>query len=170
MAVNEQEFILNCKGISKAFGGTQALKDVQLQVRPGEVHALMGENGAGKSTLMKIVIGLYKQDKGEMFFEGKPYQAKGPVDAIKAGIAMIHQELNPEPHLSIAENIFLKREDTVGGIFLNKRKQNDRANEILRQFDFPYQATTLIKELTLAERSEERRVGKECRSRWSPYH
>ena len=142
MAVNEQEFILNCKGISKAFGGTQALKDVQLQVRPGEVHALMGENGAGKSTLMKIVIGLYKQDKGEMFFEGKPYQAKGPVDAIKAGIAMIHQELNPEPHLSIAENIFLKREDTVGGIFLNKRKQNDRANEILRQFDFPYQATT----------------------------
>lgn len=151
MAVNEQEFILNCKGISKAFGGTQALKDVQLQVRPGEVHALMGENGAGKSTLMKIVIGLYKQDKGEMFFEGKPYQAKGPVDAIKAGIAMIHQELNPEPHLSIAENIFLKREDTVGGIFLNKRKQNDRANEILRQFDFPYQATTLIKELTLAQ-------------------
>ena len=64
---------------------------------------------------------------------------------------MIHQELNPEPHLSIAENIFLKREDTVGGIFLNKRKQNDRANEILRQFDFPYQATTLIKELTLAQ-------------------
>ena len=80
MAVNEQEFILNCKGISKAFGGTQALKDVQLQVRPGEVHALMGENGAGKSTLMKIVIGLYKQDKGEMFFEGKPYQAKGYSD------------------------------------------------------------------------------------------
>lgn len=145
------EYILQCEGISKAFGGTQALKDVQLNVKPGEVHALMGENGAGKSTLMKIVIGLYKQDKGEMFFEGKPYQAKGPVDAIKAGIAMIHQELNPEPYLSIAESIFLKREDTKGKIFLDKKKQNEKAGKILKEFDFPFGPKTLIKELTLAQ-------------------
>lgn len=147
----KNEYILQCEGISKAFGGTQALKDVQLHVKPGEVHALMGENGAGKSTLMKIVIGLHKQDKGTITFEGKPYQVKGPVDAINAGIAMIHQELNPEPHLSIADSIFLKREDTVGKFFLNKKKQNERAGEILKQFNFPYGPKTLIKELTLAQ-------------------
>jgi ribose transport system ATP-binding protein/inositol transport system ATP-binding protein len=100
--INEQDYILNCKGISKAFGGTQALKGVQLHVKPGEVHALLGENGAGKSTLMKIVIGLYQQDAGSMTFDGQPYQAKGPGDAINSGISMIHQELNPEPHMTIA--------------------------------------------------------------------
>lgn len=117
--MGNSEYILNCEGISKAFGGTQALKDVQLHVKPGEVHALHGENGAGKSTLMKCVIGLIKQDAGTMEFEGKPYQAKGPVDALNSGISMIHQELNPEPHLTVAESIFLKRENTKG-IFLDK--------------------------------------------------
>ena len=80
-------------------------------MKPGEVHALLGENGAGKSTLMKIIIGLLKADKGQITFEGKPYSVSGPAEAIAAGISMIHQELNPEPHLSIAESIFLKRED-----------------------------------------------------------
>lgn len=148
---NSNEYILQCKNISKAFGGTQALKDVQLNVKPGEVHALLGENGAGKSTLMKIVIGLYKQDEGTMLFDNKPYQAKGPVEAIRTGIAMIHQELNPEPHLSIAENLFLKREDVKAGFILDKKKTNEKAAEILKQFDFPFGPKTLIKELTLAQ-------------------
>ena len=148
--MGNSEYILNCEGISKAFGGTQALKDVQLHVKPGEVHALLGENGAGKSTLMKCVIGLIKQDAGTMEFEGKPYQAKGPVDALNSGISMIHQELNPEPHLTVAESIFLKRENTKG-IFLDKKAQNKRCQEILDQFDVPYTATTKMKELTLAQ-------------------
>ena len=148
--MGNSEYILNCEGISKAFGGTQALKDVQLHVRPGEVHALLGENGAGKSTLMKCVIGLIKQDSGTMEFEGKPYQAKGPVDALNSGISMIHQELNPEPHLTVAESIFLKRENTKG-FFLDKKAQNKRCQEILDQFDVPYTATTKMKELTLAQ-------------------
>jgi len=147
---NKSEYILSCENISKAFGGTQALKGVQLHVKPGEVHALMGENGAGKSTLMKIVIGLYKQDTGTMEFDGKPYQAKGPVDAINSGISMIHQELNPEPHLTIAESIFLNREDT-NGLLLNKKKQNERTQKILDDFGFPYPATTLIRDLKLAD-------------------
>ena len=92
---NPSDYILCCDGISKSFGGTNALKKVQLNVRPGEVHALLGENGAGKSTLMKIIIGLYKQDEGSITFLGKPFQARGPIDAIDAGISMIHQELNP---------------------------------------------------------------------------
>ena len=150
MSEQTRDYILECKGISKAFGGTQALKDVQLHVRPGEVHALLGENGAGKSTLMKIVIGLYHQDSGTMVFDGKPYQARGPVDAINSGISMIHQELNPEPHLTIAESIFLKREDHTG-IFLNKRKQNERTQKILDDFGFPYPADTLIRNLKLAD-------------------
>ncbi|MBO5565236.1 MAG: sugar ABC transporter ATP-binding protein, partial [Lachnospiraceae bacterium] len=148
--INASDYILNCEGISKSFGGTQALKNVQLHVKPGEVHALLGENGAGKSTLMKIVIGLYKADAVTMTFDGKPYEAKGPVDAINSGISMIHQELNPEPHLTIAESIFLKREDTTG-LLLNKRKQNERTQKILDDFGFKYPATTLIRNLKLAD-------------------
>ena len=148
--MRNSEYILNCEGISKAFGGTQALKDVQLHVKAGEVHALLGENGAGKSTLMKCVIGLIKQDAGTMEFEGKSYQVSGPVDALKSGISMIHQELNPEPHLTVAESIFLKRESTKG-IFLDKKTQNRECQEILDKFNVPYTATTKMKELTLAQ-------------------
>ena len=142
--------MFECSGISKAFGGTQALKDVQLHVKRGEVLALLGENGAGKSTLMKAIIGLHQPDSGTMIFEGKPYSAKSPVDAMNAGISMIHQELNPEPHLTIAESIFLKRE-SMNGIFLNKKAQNERAQKILDDFDFPYPATTVMKKLTIAQ-------------------
>ena len=83
----KEEYVLECHGISKAFGGTQALKDVELLVRAGEVHALLGENGAGKSTLMKCIIGLHQQDEGTIQFEGKPYSVKGPVEALNAGIS-----------------------------------------------------------------------------------
>ncbi len=111
---------------------------------------MLGENGAGKSTLMKAIIGLHQPDSGTMTFEGKPYSAKSPVDAMNAGISMIHQELNPEPHLTIAESIFLKRE-SMNGIFLNKKAQNERAQKILDDFDFPYPATTVMKKLTIAQ-------------------
>ncbi|MEG0912733.1 MAG: sugar ABC transporter ATP-binding protein [Oscillospiraceae bacterium] len=150
VSINRDDYILNVDGISKAFGGTKALIDVQLHVKKGEVHALLGENGAGKSTLMNIIIGLYKSDKGTIEFEGKPYVVRGPVDAMQKGIAMVHQELNPEPHLTVAENIFLHRED-MRGPFLNKKVQNERAQKILDQFDVAYNAKTLMKELTLAQ-------------------
>lgn len=148
----DNNYILECQGISKAFGGTQALSNVELHIKKGEVHALLGENGAGKSTLMKIIIGLYKADSGEIIFEGKPYSAKGPAEAMAAGISMIHQELNPEPYLTIAESIFLNREDTKKGkFFLDKKKTNQRAEKILAQFDFPKGAKTMMEELTLAQ-------------------
>jgi ribose transport system ATP-binding protein/inositol transport system ATP-binding protein len=136
--------------ISKAFGGTQALKDVQLHIKPGEVHALLGENGAGKSTLMKCVIGLIKPDEGKMDFDGKPYSASGPVDALKSGISMVHQELNPEPYLTVAESIFLKREN-VRGFLLDKRAQNKRCDELLSKFQVAYTSQTMMKDLTLAQ-------------------
>lgn len=142
--------ILECRGISKAFGGTQALKNVDFSLRPGEIHALLGENGAGKSTLMKCIIGLHKADSGTIIFEDKPYTVKGPAEAIAKGIAMVHQELNPEPHLSVAESIFLNREDTKG-IFLNKKKTNERAQKILDQFEFHVKPTVTMEQLTLAQ-------------------
>lgn len=149
---DSQEYILECRGISKFFGGTHALEDVDFHVSKGQVHALVGENGAGKSTLMKIIIGLYKQDKGDIFFEGKPYTVNGPAEAIKAGISMIHQELNPEPYLSVAESIFLKREDTLGkSFFLNKKETNRKAAELLKQFNFDINPKVLMEELTLAQ-------------------
>ena len=143
-------YILNCEGISKAFGGTQALKDVQLHIKPGEVHALLGENGAGKSTLMKCVIGLIKPDEGKMDFDGKPYSASGPVDALKSGISRVHQECSPEPYLTVAESIFLKREN-VRGFLLDKRAQNKRCDELLSKFQVAYTSQTMMKDLTLAQ-------------------
>jgi ribose transport system ATP-binding protein/inositol transport system ATP-binding protein len=148
----QSDAIFECMGIYKTFGGIRALHDVQLSVKRGEVLALLGENGAGKSTLMKCVIGLHKPDKGSMFFEGRPYSVRGPAEAIQAGISMIHQELNSEPHLSVAETIFLNREDTYGKIpLLNKKETNRRAQEILDAFHFHIKATTLMEELTLAQ-------------------
>jgi ABC-type sugar transport system, ATPase component len=146
------DYILTCANISKSFGGIHALKNVQLKIKRGQVHALLGENGAGKSTLMKIVIGLYKPDSGQMTFEGQPYSPNGPADALRKGISMVHQELNPEPHLSIAENIFLNREHTVKGLpFLNKKETNRQALEILQKFEFDKDPKTLMETLTLAE-------------------
>ncbi|WP_280546808.1 sugar ABC transporter ATP-binding protein [Halomonas sp. 11-S5] len=104
------EFILEVADVRKTFPGVVALDNVQLRVRPGTVHALMGENGAGKSTLMKIIAGIYIPDQGEVRLNGKPLHLHGPLDALEAGIAMIHQELNLMPYMSIAENIWIRRE------------------------------------------------------------
>jgi ABC-type sugar transport system ATPase subunit len=151
-ATTGEDRVFWCEGIYKSFGGTHALADVRLEIKKGEVHALLGENGAGKSTLMKIIIGLYRADRGNMFFEGRPYLSRGPAEALRAGISMIHQELNPEPHLSIAESIFLNREDTYGrSPFLNKSATNKKAAEVLAKFDFNVSPKTLMEELTLAQ-------------------
>lgn len=150
MEEENRDLILSCRGVSKAFGGTQALDNVQLDIGRGEVHALLGENGAGKSTLMRVIIGLYMPDSGSITFDGEPYHAKDPADAIRKGISMIHQELNPEYHLTIAENIFLKREDVQKGIFLDKKATNRKAQEILDNFGVKLNAKALIEGLTLA--------------------
>ena len=151
-AGSEYEYILDCQGVSKSFGGTHALKNVQLRVKKGQVHALLGENGAGKSTLMKIIIGLIRQDEGSIHFEGEPYNVSGPAEAIKAGISMIHQELNPEPYLSIAESIFLKREDTVKRTpFLNKKETNRRAAALLQKYNMNLNPKALMESMTLAQ-------------------
>ncbi len=103
------EYKLELKGICKSFPGVKALDNVQLSLRPGTVHALMGENGAGKSTLMKCLFGIYKMDAGEVYLDGQKIEVNNPDEAMKYGIAMVHQELQPVPARSVAENLYLGR-------------------------------------------------------------
>ena len=124
--------MIEMKGIQKAFSGNVVLNDVEFTLLDGEIHALMGENGAGKSTMMKILSGIYTKDKGEIFVDGKQTNFTSPKDAESLGIHVIHQELNILPHLSVAENLFLGKEKTIGrtGI-LRGRQMNKEAEEVL---------------------------------------
>ena len=103
------EYRLEMRGVCKSFPGVKALDHAQLCLRPGKVHALMGENGAGKSTLMKCMFGIYSMDEGEIYYEGQKVTIKDPLEALKMGIAMVHQELQPIPARTVGENIFLGR-------------------------------------------------------------
>lgn len=104
-----EKYRLEMVGVSKSFPGVKALDKINLKVRPGTVHALMGENGAGKSTLMKCLFGIYKMDEGKVFIDGKEENIANPDDALHKGLAMVHQELQPVPARSIAENMYLGR-------------------------------------------------------------
>ena len=106
------EYRLVMKGVVKTFPGVKALDHAQLELRPGKVMALMGENGAGKSTLMKCMFGIYKMDEGEIEYEGEKVTIPTPLDALNRGIAMVHQELQPIPARTVAENIWLGRYPT----------------------------------------------------------
>ena len=121
------EYRLEMKGICKSFPGVKALDHVNLNLRPGTVHALMGENGAGKSTLMKCLFGIYKMDEGEVYLDGKKLEVANPDDALKKGLAMVHQELQPIPARSIAENMFCGRYPKQGIMVDTKRMHDDGA-------------------------------------------
>jgi len=123
---------LRIKGIRKSFGGTHALRDVSLEVAPGEVHALIGENGAGKSTLMKILSGAYQPDAGEIYLNGKSYAPRNPLEARQSGVEMIYQELNLAPHLSVEENILLGVEPSRLG-WIDSRKRRELAQRVLAE-------------------------------------
>jgi ribose transport system ATP-binding protein len=119
---------LQMTGVRKAFGATQALRGVSLQAGAGEVHALIGENGAGKSTLMKVLSGAYTPDAGQIELDGAPFRPKDPLHARRCGIAMIYQELNLAPHLSVEENIMLGEEPArLGWLNRTRRQQLARA-------------------------------------------
>src|SRR6476660_9787063 len=109
LATSEPTPLLRMEHITKTFSGVVVLDDVGFEVRPGEVHALIGENGAGKSTLMKIVTGLYEADQGQVFWKGQPVEIRTPHQAHELGINIVHQELMLVPQLSIGENVFLGR-------------------------------------------------------------
>ena len=135
------EYKLELRGVCKSFPGVKALDNVQLSLRPGTVHALMGENGAGKSTLMKCLFGIYKMDAGEIILDGEKVEINNPDEAMKKGIAMVHQELQPVPARSVAENMYLGRFPTKCGplkVIDHKKMYEDTAKwlkEVKMDFD-----------------------------------
>lgn len=145
------ETLLEMKDIQKVFPGVHALDNASLNVRFGEVHALVGENGAGKSTLMKVLNGIYQKDSGQIIYKGEEIELSGPLDAQRRGIGMIHQELNLMPHLTVAENIFIGKEPMSGGVFLDKKKANQAARELLKSMHLDIDPTRTIKSLTVAK-------------------
>lgn len=127
--------LLIMKNITKSFGQVQAIKHAELELRAGEVHALMGENGAGKSTLMKILTGIYQRDEGTIEYKGKPVAFKKTKDAMDAGIVIVHQELNMINHISVAQNIFIGREAMKLGIFTDDNHLNQQAAELFKRLN-----------------------------------
>ncbi len=144
------DVILEMKNIVKTFPGVKALDNVQLTLRKGTVHALMGENGAGKSTLMKCLYGIYHKDSGEIILDGQEVNFKSSKEALDHGIAMIHQELQPIPHMTIGENIYLG-DYPLKGFLVDHAKMNKDAEEYLHRVGINLPAHTKLGELTISQ-------------------
>jgi len=142
------DILLEMRGITKTFPGVKALSNVNLRVREGEIHALMGENGAGKSTLMKVLSGVYPHGtyEGDIFFQGKPCRFRDIRDSERLGIVIIHQELALSPYLSIAENIFLGHERARGGV-INWGETITRSRELMEMVGLNESPNTRIMDL-----------------------
>lgn len=146
------EVILSMKNIHKRFPGIYALKDARLELHQGEVHALLGENGAGKSTLMKILGGIYKADDGDIYIKGKKVDITGVHSSHAHGISMIHQELCLAPNMTVAENIFLGREDTIKGLrFVNFKEMNKRARDLMDSLGLSIEPDEIVGSLSVAQ-------------------
>ncbi len=144
------ETILRMTGIQKYFPGVHALDNAQLEVREGEVMALVGENGAGKSTLMKVLTGIYPSDGGTIEYFGKQVEIHGPRDAQSLGICIVHQELNLMQHLTVAENIYIGREP-MKGLFVDKAKQNAMTQELFDKLHLELDPKAVVKTLSVAK-------------------
>ncbi|PDV89731.1 ABC transporter [Rhizobium sp. H4] len=141
------------ENISKHFPGVKALSEVSFDVAPGEIHALLGENGAGKSTLLRILSGVFRPTEGEVKVDGTAHHFRKPESARQAGIAMIHQELQQVPHLTVAQNMFLGHSLTrFGGVIVNRREQERRAAEALATIDPSINPEAPISSLKVAQR------------------
>ena len=148
------EYRLEMRGVSKSFPGVKALDQVTLKVRPGTVPALMGENGAGKSTLMKCLFGIYHMDEGEVFVDGEKVNINNPDEALHKGLAMVHQELQPVPERTIAENMYLGRYPTksVGPLkVIDHAKMNAEAKKWLENVKMPFDPKRKLGELSISQ-------------------
>lgn len=145
------DYILEMNHITKTFPGVKALDDVSFKLRPGTVHALMGENGAGKSTLMKCLFGIYHRDEGTIVFDGKEVDFKDSKEAIDAGISMIHQELQPIRMMTIAENVFLGNYPLGKFNLIDHAKMNQDTTALLKEVGLQIDPKTLLNSLTVSQ-------------------
>jgi ribose transport system ATP-binding protein len=146
------DLLVQMEGITKDFPGVHALADAQFELRPGEVHALVGENGAGKSTLMKVLAGIYARDAGTIRFRGADVQIPNPRAARDLGISMIHQELILMPHLTVAQNIFMGREPRGRPSFmLDDRRLGQQASELIERLHLALDPRAKVKDLKIAQ-------------------
>ena len=144
------DLILSMKGITKSFSGVAALKNAALDLKAGEVVALMGENGAGKSTLMKILTGIYSKDSGEIQYMGQEVCFKGPAESEEAGISIVHQELNMMNDLTVAQNLFIGREE-MNGFLIDDKKMNEKARELFKILKIDINPAEKIGNLTVGK-------------------
>ncbi len=149
--MDEKIPIVRLQGVTKKFAGTTAVRNADLDIFPGIVHGLVGENGAGKSTLIRVLAGLLPDYEGQIFINGKLEHVASPKEAISLGVALVHQELNLVPELSVAENIFLGREfrSVIPG-FINLKTANEHAKQILAELEVRISPKTKIRNLSIA--------------------
>lgn len=151
MSENKNELILEVDGISKRFGGVQALKDVNFNLKYGEVHALVGENGAGKTTLINVLGGIVQRDSGRIIYQGEEVHFELPRQAIEAGTAIIHQELAMMPQLNVIENVYIGRMPTKNGR-INWKKAEEDTRQMLDQVGLNINPRILVGNLTISQR------------------
>lgn len=142
--------VMSARNVSKVYGGTRALRNVDFDIRAGKVTVLFGENGAGKSTLMRVMSGIESPTDGTLTLDGEGVVFTSPTDAVERGVAIIHQELNLSPNLTVAESIFLGRELTRG-VFVDKRAQRQRAEAALARLQEPINPQAIVGDLRLGQ-------------------
>ena len=148
----QENALLEMRDISKEFPGVKALDKVSLTVRPGTVHALMGENGAGKSTLMKCLFGIYSKDGGTIVLDGKEVNFKSSKEALENGVAMVHQELNQALTRSVQDNLWLGRYPTVGGIMVSEGIMRKKTKEIFSDLEVEVDPSAIMRTLPVSKR------------------
>ena len=148
--MSRSEYVLEMLNITKEFPGVRALNDVTFRLRPGTVHALMGENGAGKSTLMKCLFGIYAKDSGTILHNGQEVNYTSTLAAINDGVSMIHQELYPEPHLSVQENVWLGRLPTKHGM-VDYKKMNEDTRKLFENLKMDLDPKAIVRTLTVSK-------------------
>lgn len=151
MTHTSNHILLDAKGLTKAFDGNVVLSEVDLSIRAGEVHAIVGENGAGKSTLIKTLGGVHRPDAGSLLIDGKNVVLRSPRDAIASGIVVIHQELSLAPHLSVAENIFLGHFPNIAFGIVDRRTMHRKTSELLARLSIDIDTKTRAVDLSIAQ-------------------